>query len=230
MAKSSNQIDVYLELGKKRVFAGVVDWPGWCRNGRDEASALQALLAYGPRYAQVLQNTTLDFQAPADLSVFTVVERLEGSTTTDFGAPDAVLGDDSRSVETEDLRRFQALLEACWQAFDAAAEKAAGRSLRKGPRGGGRDVDGIVAHVQGADAGYLSSLGGKLKLDKAADPQEKLRQTRQAILDTLAAAARGEIAPRGPRGGRRWSPRYYVRRAAWHTLDHVWEIEDRLEG
>jgi hypothetical protein len=24
-----------------------------------------------------------------------------------------------------------------------------------------------------------------------------------------------------------WTPRYFVRRAAWHALDHAWEIEDR---
>ena len=33
--------------------------------------------------------------------------------------------------------------------------------------------------------------------------------------------------PAGPRGGKRWSARYFVRRAAWHVLDHAWEIEDR---
>ena len=227
MAQSTNQIDVYLEVGKKRVFAGAIDWPGWCRSGRDEEAALQALLNYGPRYAQVLQNTDLDFQAPADVSAFNVVERLKGNTTTDFGAPDVVPDADTRPVAADDLRRFQSLLEACWQAFDTATDKAAGHSLRKGPRGGGRDVEGIIDHVQGADAGYLSSLGGKLKLDRAAKPEEAKQQTRQTILDTLAAAARGDIAPQGPRGGKRWPPRYYVRRAAWHTLDHVWEIEDR---
>ena len=30
-------------------------------------------------------------------------------------------------------------------------------------------------------------------------------------------------------GGARWTPRYFVRRAAWHVLDHAWELEDRLE-
>jgi hypothetical protein len=51
---------------------------------------------------------------------------------------------------------------------------------------------------------------------------------RRIILETLRAAAHGEIAERGPRGGLRWTPRYFVRRAAWHVLDHAWEIEDRL--
>jgi len=39
---------VYLESGSRRTFAGAIDWPGWCRSGRDEASALEALLSYGP--------------------------------------------------------------------------------------------------------------------------------------------------------------------------------------
>ena len=49
MAQASDNIDVYLELGKKRTFAGAIGWPGWCRIGRDEGSALQALADYGPR-------------------------------------------------------------------------------------------------------------------------------------------------------------------------------------
>jgi hypothetical protein len=43
------RFDVYLEVGAKRVFACSVDWPGWCRSGRDEATALQVLLDYGSR-------------------------------------------------------------------------------------------------------------------------------------------------------------------------------------
>jgi hypothetical protein len=34
---------------------------------------------------------------------------------------------------------------------------------------------------------------------------------------------------RVPRSGKLWTPRYFVRRTAWHALDHAWEIEDRLQ-
>jgi hypothetical protein len=54
-------------------------------------------------------------------------------------------------------------------------------------------------------------------------------RVRQDILLALSASARGEIPERGPRGGVRWPPRYFVRRIAWHELDHAWEIEDRVE-
>ncbi len=58
--------------------------------------------------------------------------------------------------------------------------------------------------------------------------REALGRTRRAILEALGAAARGEVPPRGPRGGARCAPRSFVRRVAWHVLDHAWEIEDRL--
>jgi hypothetical protein len=70
-------------------------------------------------------------------------------------------------------------------------------------------------------------LGWKSVKADGDGPEQELARTRQAILDALAASARGEMAPRGPRGGLRWTPRYFVRRVAWHVLDHAWEVEDR---
>jgi hypothetical protein len=230
-------MDVYLEIGKKRTFAGAIDWPGWCRSGRDEEAALQALVDYGPRYARVLHSTQLGFHAPPDTLAFAAVERLEGNATTDFGAPSRIPSSDTRPVDDGELGRFQALLEACWHAFDAAVQAAIGKELRKGPRGGGRDVHGIIEHVLAANAGYLSLIGWKFKKDQAGQAagssserslDEQLRRTHQAVLDGLAAVARGELPVRGPRGGVRWPPRYFVRRVAWHVLDHTWEIEDRV--
>ena len=70
-----NSIKVFVEIGKKRIFAGAVDWPGWCRSGRDEKTALQALIDYGPRYAQVLRSKEIEFHVPTDGSDFIVTER-----------------------------------------------------------------------------------------------------------------------------------------------------------
>ncbi|HEX5810380.1 MAG TPA: hypothetical protein VFY25_17045 [Anaerolineales bacterium] len=103
MARSPDKIHVYLEIGKKRTFAGALDWPGWCRSGRDEESALQALVDYGPRYAQVLRNTRLGFQPPSTGSALLVKERLEGNATTDFGAPGLRPSSDARAVDEHEL-------------------------------------------------------------------------------------------------------------------------------
>lgn len=228
MAQSSNRVGVYLEAGKKRTFAGAIDWPGWSRSGRDEASALESLLEYAPRYAAALQGAGLEFRVPPDMSAFEVIERLEGNATTDFGAPATIPASDAGPVEDAEIRRYQALLKACWRTFDEAARAATGKELRKGPRGGGRDLEKIIQHVLGADASYLARLGRRLEKGEEDDPAKQLERMRQAILEALTAAARGELPKEGPRGGSIWPPRYFVRRSAWHVLDHAWEIKDRI--
>lgn len=228
MAQTSQSIDIYLEVGQKRTFAGALAWPGWCRSGRDADAAQQALLDSAPRYAHILHAAKIKFTAPTTLDAFKVVEQLEGDSTTDFGAPSIAPTSDTQPLDEADLRHFQKLLQAYWHAFDKALAQAEGKELRKGPRGGGREIDKIIEHVSGAEAGYLSSLAWKPEKQAAKDPAEKLAQTHQAVLDGLAAAARGETPTQGPRGGKVWAPRYFVRRVAWHVLDHVWEIEDRI--
>lgn len=223
------KLAIFLETGKKRTFAGAVDWPGWCRSGRDEAAALQALVDYGPRYARAINTAGLALDPPDDRSTLVVVERAAGNATTDFGAPDAVLRSDAQPLESVELDRWQAVLDACWQALVEAAQAAAGKELRKGPRGGGRDLDAIIHHVLGGNANYLSRLAWRFKLDETADWRSEIERSQQAGRDALAAAARGEIPTHGPRGGAIWPPRYFVRRSAWHILDHAWEIEDRVD-
>ncbi|HYZ13095.1 MAG TPA: hypothetical protein VFA08_05750 [Actinomycetota bacterium] len=217
---------VYVEIGRKRVFAGSVDWPGWTRSGRDEDAAIETLLAYAPRYAKVLRGTGLKFDPPWRPSTLPVVERLSGNATTEFGAPDIPTSSDTKPIATKDLERFQTILKASWRALDRAADAAEDKELTKGPRGGGRDLDKIVDHILGSDESYLSRLGARAP---KSPPRERAARLRAAILDTLERVARDGV-PEGPRGGKRWTPRYFVRRSAWHVLDHAWEIEDRTPG
>jgi hypothetical protein len=156
-----------------------------------------------------------------------VVERLPGGGGTDFGAPEQVPSGDVQPITADELQRQTALLRACWENFDAAASAVSGSELRKGPRGGGRDLEKIIEHVQMAEVAYLSRLGGKLDTPSGTGAELILHATRSAILQTLERAAQGAMPPAGPRGGQRWPARYFVRRAAWHVLDHAWEIEDR---
>jgi hypothetical protein len=216
-------VETYLEVGAKRVFAGALEWPGWCRSARHEEDALEALLAYGPRYAGVLKGSGVRFTPPARTSTLEVVERLKGDATTDFGAPSIAPRADARSVDRRWLARQEKILRACWKAFDRAAESVRG-PLQKGPRGGGREVDAIVAHVVGAEASYARMIGAKAKgVDDAVAARD---DERAIVLEGLEGAVTDGI-PAGPRGGKRWSAPYFARRAAWHVLDHAWEIEDR---
>jgi hypothetical protein len=65
---------VYVESGSQRVFACALEWPGWCRSGKGEAQALEALAAAAPRYAPVAAEAGLPF--PVKDGGFDVVERL----------------------------------------------------------------------------------------------------------------------------------------------------------
>lgn len=221
-------IGVFVEAGKKKTFAGAIEWPGWCRSGRDERAALGALLEYGARYAQVLGHQGVEFHPPPDASVLVVAERHEGNATTDFGAPAVMLEADDGPIDRQEFEHLRLILLACWDAFDAARERATGRELRKGPRGGGRDAMAILGHVLEADKAYLARLAWKHQGPGEKNPGEALAQMRQAILNALDAAADGDLPRQGPRGGAVWPPRYFVRRVAWHILDHTWEIEDRI--
>lgn len=221
--------DIFLEIGKKKVFAGSVKWPGWCRFGRDEASAIQALMDYAPRYWRDINDTKLGFVLPETQTDFTVVESVDGNATTDFGAPDAELPSDTDPIDEGEMERFQATLKSCWIAFDKAIKMAESTELRKGPRGGGRDLERIVDHVLMADEGYLKRISWKLQKIDGADLEQRLERVRAEILEGLVAAAHGQLPTVGPRGGKRWTARFFVRRVAWHVIDHTWEIEDRIE-
>jgi hypothetical protein len=201
-----------------------MQWPGWCRAGRDEATAIEALLSYGPRYALVLRGKRLGFPTLGAAPSARVVERLEGNATTDFGAPDVATSLEARPMDAAELRRSTTVLRAVWRALDGAAESAEGRPLRAGPRGGGRSLDKILDHVLDAEEGYL----GRLSWKAGPGPGDRTERVRAAVLEALESAVAHGVAA-APRGGKRWTPRYFVRRVAWHALDHAWEIEDRTE-
>jgi hypothetical protein len=214
-------IRVVLEVAPKRAFASALDWPGWSRSGKDPDAALAALVAYAERYARVARRASVAFSAPGDVSDLEVVHRLTGGTGTEFGVPGAAARSEAAQITAPELKRLTALLRAAWATFDAAAERAEGVELTKGPRGGGRDLDKIVGHVAEAEAAYLGQLGARPPKDV---PHEALRSALLAALDD-AVAGRPFADPRNTK--KPWSPRYTIRRAAWHVLDHAWEIEDR---
>jgi hypothetical protein len=212
---------VGVELGHKRVFACALDWPGWCRSGKSEELALEALAAYAPRYAVVAEQAGMELPARVGDS-FEVVERVQGSGATDFGVPHEVVATEEAAVPAKEAERRSALVAAAWAVLDRVVAGAPAE-LRKGPRGGGRDRDKIVDHVLGAEVAYARKLGIKHP-QPARDDRAAIEAIREEILAVLRAPSDG--APPVPKG---WPPRYAARRIAWHALDHAWEIEDRSD-
>ena len=82
--------------------------------------------------------------AAADRDAYEVVERTGAGSGTEFGVPSSITDLDRRPVDAADARREVRLLEAAWTVFDRVAASAPAE-LRKGPRGGGRDRDKMIA-------------------------------------------------------------------------------------
>jgi hypothetical protein len=125
-------------------------------------------------------------------------------------------------VSTAEAGRLASIVAAAWRTLDRVAAGAPAE-LRKGPRGGGRDRDSILAHVIDADGAYARELGRKLGGVMVGDA-DAIAAYREEMLGVLRAPSDGT-----PLAGRRWPHRYAARRVAWHALDHAWEIEDRSE-
>ena len=212
---TARPLPTLIERGQRRVFASVADWPGWCRSAKDEDTALAALASYAERYAVVVRAAGRRMPARP---TFEVVERVKGNATTDFGAPGAIARADREALSKAQAQRLVDLLEASWSVLDDVVA-AAPSSLRKGPRGGGRDRDAIAQHVVAAEAAYARKLG----LTKVSEPTYTDRDSVRALRDRVVEAvlARPEDT--------KWPVRYAVRRFAWHVLDHAWEIEDKSE-
>jgi hypothetical protein len=197
---------VYLEEGTNAVFAVSLDWPGWCRRAKTSDLAIAALDDYRERYAKIV---TASFRPGS----FEIVGTAKGTATTDFGAPDARGPWDDEAISAKELARQVAILQDCWNYFDAVVENAPA-TLRRGPRGGGRDRDEIADHVRGAERVYCSRMGFRVA------PRTPWDEQRDVVVTTLRTGT----------ANARWPIAHAIRRCAWHIVDHAWEIEDKSDA
>jgi hypothetical protein len=223
----SRRTAVCLEVTPKTTFAYAIDWPGWCRAGRNEGAALEVLASYAERYATVAERAGVSFQSTV---AFDVVERVPGGPTTAFAAPECrrpfpqiTAEADRAKVTPATARRLVSLVTAAWATFDEIAA-ASPAQLRKGPRGGGRDRDKLIDHMIGAETAYARKLGVKLK-QPTIDDIAAIEELRAAIAAVVGAPSDGSpVVPNG------WTTRYATRRVAWHVLEHAWEMQDRADS
>jgi hypothetical protein len=218
---AGGHIAIGQEVGAKKTFMWAIDWPGWCRSGKTAELAREALIAYAPRYAEVVKIAKLEMPCVDDAKL-DVIDSAEGGGGTDFGVPSAITDRDRTRVTPAESARLAALVEGSWTLFDRVAAGAP-PSLRKGPRGGGRDRDKMVRHVIEADHAYAREIGLRLPEPHLGE-REAIEAERAAVLEVLRQPSDG-----GPLADRKWTQRYAARRIAWHALDHAWEMEDRAD-
>jgi hypothetical protein len=218
---------IYIERGKRWSYAVALEWPGWARHAKGDGDPVAELVGVAPRYQAALGLSGLAFDAPSDPSGVEVVEILEGNSGTEWGVPSVVPAADERPLDAAATDRLAAILQATWLAFDRAVEAAQGFELRKGPRGGGRDLDALVRHCVESDLAYLRNLGSRTPEVSEDDWKASETAIRERALEAFHDRAAGRPVRDPNRVSKLWTPRFYARYVAWHALVHTWEIEDR---
>jgi len=221
------RIAVCLEVTPKQAVAAALDWPGWCRAGRDEQAALAALASYAGRYAPVAAHAGLSIPATA---AFEVAERVPGGPATAFAAPECRRPFPQTTAKADRAaltpRRGPApgppghrglghLRPDRHRLTSRAAQGPARRRPRPGPDHRPRD-----RHRQA----YARKLEIRPKQPPTGDTAA-ISELREAITAVLGAPSDGTpVLPGG------WTTRYAAHRIAWHILEHAWEMQDRAES
>jgi hypothetical protein len=216
-------VRVVLERGPKdkKSVAFAVDWPGWSRGAKTSEVALETLAVYRDRYrpVAVIAGMAREFDRAGHLIV---AEDRVGTGSTDFwGISFSPSGLETEPMGTKDLDRKITLLRACWEYFDGVAARVSAE-LQRGPRGGGRDRDGIIRHTIRAESEEMAKKVGLRIPEEAALPPEGLRAHRESYVAAMRAYNAGE----GKRM-RSWNLPFLIRHSAYHTMDHAWEMEDK---
>src|SRR5689334_4694084 len=217
----AKQLRVAVEIGPKgkKVAAWAPDWPGLERGAKTGEIAVEKLQSYLPRYAQIATMAGMDGEFAADGTV-AVVEEYTGTGSTDFwGISFAFSSIDKQEVSSAELERELALMRACWVYFDDVRGRVS-EIMKKGVRGGGRDRDRIVRHVQNVEQDWAGGIGLQIP-EGTVLTEEELSAYRDDYCNAIRAYhADGKMA-------KKWPLRYLIRHTAFHTLDHAWEMEDK---
>lgn len=206
---------------EKRAVAYALDWPGWSRGAKTPEAALDTLESYRDRYRPVahLAGLGAEFDAAGRLEI---VEEHIGNTSTDFwGISWTSSSFEKGPMPSDVLDRRLALLDGAWRFFDSVAARVS-PEMRRGARGGGRDRDEIVVHVFGNERVQFSKKVGVATPPGVMLTPDGLRAHREQFLAGIR-----EYNDADRKVGRTWTIQYLLRHAAFHVLDHAWEMEDK---
>ncbi|HET7676244.1 MAG TPA: hypothetical protein VFK38_00155 [Candidatus Limnocylindrales bacterium] len=232
---------VWLEPGYDhgRFGAWMLDWPGafaW-RDARDAAlaaapEAVRGFVAWLARHGE---------EMPRPGEGVTVVEEVPARWLEDGYEINATFAADHRAVTAEELaatiRRLDFARDDLLEILGRLrqAEAAHGR-LGSAPDGDrrSRSARGVLRHLGGAEIWLAGRLDRTLRYegpDFDAGEEAYLAATHAWALDTLRAHFDRDPALEGSDGkGETWSLAKTCRRMVYHALDHLAELERRVQA
>ncbi len=231
------RFDICLETGPRhrKTMAHAVTLPGATAMGptvddaiEQLATAIQARIAFLRRHGEPFPDPD-----PLELVV------TEMDTSGDFLGYGAVsFAADRVAVDSDELRRDLRWLE--WsrdELVEAARTQPGGLTGRPGGRG--RSAGEILAHVAGAERGYLNALVGSVAglgaaataVERSGDrPWEALALERAIVRERLATLTDDERSRAVQRGKTAQTARRMLRKMLEHEWEHVLELQARLAG
>ena len=186
-------LSVSIEASPKKVFASAVDWPGWSRSGKTEELALEALAAYGERYAVVAGEAGLDVRRPdgrATSRSSTASRVVRARSSACPASSSSWIGGRRRPPTPSDSPISSARRGRSSTGWSPARRPSSGRAARRraGPRQGRRPCRRVGLGLRARSWGS----------DPAARPDRPLRREGRTRGDPRAPApALGWLADRG---------------------------------
>ncbi len=216
--------------------AFALDVPGACGKGSSLEAALDDLrgdLAWTDRWL------ALHGAEPAGTRRLNVAQTVEATGDPLHGDTEGFFDRDAVGFTDADLRRTRRFL--AWSRTDLLSRLAplgdAGLDMRTAP--GTRTIREIVDHVAIAEWWYTTrNLENPSRArdwrEYGRDPFERLRRVRRMLEDEylarLQAIPAGERSRQYVHNGEVWTARKALRRAVWHELYHLKQIEQILEA
>jgi len=226
-----------------RTGAWLLDWPGafcWGEN-RDAA------LARVPSAINGFVEWLADHGERQDIRIVDatpIVEEVPAVQLSDGYEVNAIFGADGRTVTKDELdqlvRRLAYARDDLVELVDRLKGFAAGggrlASDQRSPEAlasgacAGREIDGVLRHLAGAETWFVSRLDPDARYD---GPREQvtdyLAGSRAFLVDGLRRLfTRDPTLGRTDGKGERWTLAKAFRRSLYHSLDHLDELDRRL--
>jgi len=209
-----------------RTGAWLLDWPGAFTSGATRDTAVARTTSAAHRFVDWLAEHGDD--APAvPLTKPEVVDEVAVHALEDGYEVNATFTADDRPVTPDEvettLRRLQFARADLLSVVDRL------RGFESTPAQGDRDVDGVLRHLAGAETWFVSRLDPPARYEGSRDETtDYLRASREFLANGLRRLVAADVQPRTDGKGEGWTLAKVLRRALYHSLDHLDELDRRL--
>jgi ribosomal protein S18 acetylase RimI-like enzyme len=239
-----DSIRVWLEpdYDHGRTGAWLLDWPGAFTWGETRETALGRVTSAAHRFVDWVTEHG-DICAPVPLGLPEVVEEVAAYTLPDGYEINATFSPDElrpSSSQTEAALRRLAFARSDLlavtdriRAFESAggvlSREQRDESAKATGADDGKTPDEILRHLAGAETWFVSRLDPTARYEgPRQETGEYLHGSREFLADGLRRLQAAGAARRADSKGESWTLTKVLRRALYHSLDHLDELDRRL--